>query len=139
MGPSPRHSLPIGRAPVHSTVKPSTWCLHVEETAVQAIVGSIVWAFSRLKKPRSREMSARSYALHSVRPKLSFFFFLIQDAGHTAGVLKMGRVLVSGNSRISMENVSKVSILLGLSRLLVYPSRTLNVYSLFYKMFPPCW
>ena len=45
----------------------------VEETAVQAVVGSIVWAFRRLKKPRSREKSARGYALHSVRPQLSFF------------------------------------------------------------------
>ena len=45
-----------------------------EETAVQAVAGSIVWAFRRLKKPRSREMSARSHALHSVRPQLSLFF-----------------------------------------------------------------
>ena len=34
-----------------------------EETAAQAVVGSIVWAFRRLKKPRCREMSARSYVL----------------------------------------------------------------------------
>ena len=47
-----------------------------EETAVQAVVGSIVWAFRRLKKPRSREMSARGYALHSVCPRLSFFLQL---------------------------------------------------------------
>ena len=40
-----------------------------EETAVQ---GSIVWAFRRLKKPRSREMSPRGYALHSVSPELPF-------------------------------------------------------------------
>ena len=45
-----------------------------EGTAVQAVVGSIVWVFRRLKKPRSREMSARVYALHSVRPQLSFLF-----------------------------------------------------------------
>ena len=43
-----------------------------EETAVQAVVGSIVWAFRRHKKPRSLEMSARGYALHSVCPQLSF-------------------------------------------------------------------
>ena len=43
------------------------------ETAVQAVVGSIVWAFRRLKKPRSREMSARGYSLHSVCPQLPFF------------------------------------------------------------------
>ena len=43
-----------------------------EETAAQAVVGSIVWALHRLKKPRSREMSARGYALHSVCPQLSY-------------------------------------------------------------------
>ena len=45
----------------------------VEETAVQAVVGSIVWAFRRLKKPRCREMSAWGYALYSVCPQLTFF------------------------------------------------------------------
>ena len=44
-----------------------------EKTAVQAVVGSIFWAFCRLKKPRNREMSGRDYALHSVRLQLSFF------------------------------------------------------------------
>ena len=43
-----------------------------EETAVQAVVGSIAWTFRRLKKPRCREMSARGYMLHSVCPQLSF-------------------------------------------------------------------
>ena len=47
-----------------------------EETAVQAVVGSIVWAFRRLKKPRCREMSARGYALYSVCPQLSLPTFL---------------------------------------------------------------
>ena len=47
-----------------------------EETAVQAVVGSIVWAFRRLKKPRCGEMSARGYALHSVCPQLSFLHWL---------------------------------------------------------------
>ena len=42
-----------------------------EKTADQALVGSIVWAFRRLK-PTCREMSARGYALHSVRPQLCF-------------------------------------------------------------------
>ena len=46
-----------------------------EEIAVQAVVGSIVWAFRRLKKPRCREMSARGYALHSLCPQLSFHTF----------------------------------------------------------------
>ena len=44
-----------------------------KETAAQAVVGSIVWVFGRLKKPSSREMSARGYAIHSVCPQLSFF------------------------------------------------------------------
>ena len=48
-----------------------------EETAVQAVVGSIVWAFPRLKKPRCREMSARGYAPHSVCLQLSFFSFTV--------------------------------------------------------------
>ena len=46
---SPHHFSPIGRAPFHSSVKTSTWCLHVVGTAVQAVVGSIVWAFRRLR------------------------------------------------------------------------------------------
>ena len=44
-----------------------------EETAVQTIVGSIVWASRRLEKPMCREMSARGYPLHSVCAQLSFF------------------------------------------------------------------
>ena len=43
-----------------------------EETALQAVVGSIVWASRRLEKSRCRKMSARGYALHSVWPQLSF-------------------------------------------------------------------
>ena len=38
----------------------------VEETAVQTVVGSIVWAFCRLKKLRCRKMSAPGYALHRI-------------------------------------------------------------------------
>ena len=41
---------------------------------VQAVVGSIVRTFRRLKKPRNREMSDRGYALHSVRPQLPLIF-----------------------------------------------------------------
>ena len=44
----------------------------VAKTAAQAVAGSIVWVFRRLEKPRCREMSARGYALQSIRPKLSF-------------------------------------------------------------------
>ena len=61
-----------------------------EETAVQAVVASIVWAFRRFKTPRSREMSARGYALHSVRPKLLFPF-----PQKTTHVPKWERVLES--------------------------------------------
>ena len=43
-----------------------------EEISAQAVVGSIDWAFCRLKKPKSFEMSARGYALHSVCLQLSF-------------------------------------------------------------------
>ena len=46
---------------------------------VQTVIGFIVWAFRRLKKRRCREMSARSNALHSVCPQLSFFFVLAED------------------------------------------------------------
>ena len=49
-------------------VLPLVW-----ETTVQTVVGSIVWAFRRLKLPRCREMSARGYALYSVCPELPFF------------------------------------------------------------------
>ena len=52
-------------------------CKNVYLTPARAVVGSIVWAFRRLRKPRCREMSARGYALHSVCPQLSFFFFFI--------------------------------------------------------------
>ena len=44
-----------------------------EETAVQAVVGSIAVAFRRLKKPRYREMSTRRQAFYSVCPQLFFF------------------------------------------------------------------
>ena len=37
-------------------------------TAAQVVVGSVVWALRGLKKPRSRDMSARGYALHCVCP-----------------------------------------------------------------------
>ena len=40
-----------------------------EETAVQAVVGFIVWAFRRLKKPRRREMSAPNFP--SFREKMN--------------------------------------------------------------------
>ena len=40
---------------------------------VQAVVGSIVWAFRRLKKTRSREMNVRVYVLHSACPNFPFF------------------------------------------------------------------
>ena len=45
-----------------------------EETAVQAVVGSTVWAFRRLRKAKVSGMSAGSDALYSVCPQLSFSF-----------------------------------------------------------------
>ena len=47
-----------------------------EETAFQAIFGSIVCALRMFKKPR--EMIALGCALHSVRPQLSFFFISLR-------------------------------------------------------------
>ena len=49
--------------------------LSTENLRTQAVVDCIDWAFRRLKKRRSREMSARGYELHSVCPQFSFFFF----------------------------------------------------------------
>ena len=43
-----------------------------EETAALAVVGYVVREFCRLKKPRSREMSACSFALHSVCLQIFF-------------------------------------------------------------------
>ena len=56
-----------------------------EETAVQAVVGSVVRAFRRLK-PRSWEMSARGYALYSVWPQLSFILQYTTGASLTLSV-----------------------------------------------------
>ena len=41
-----------------------------EETAAQAVVNSIIWAFSSGSQAQSREMNARSCAFHSVYPKI---------------------------------------------------------------------
>ena len=41
---------------------------------IQAVVGSIVWAFRSLEKPSSRKISARVYALQSVDTQLYFLF-----------------------------------------------------------------
>ena len=61
-----------------------------EETAVHAVVGSIVWAFRRLQKLTSREMSARGYALYSVCPQLSFLY--ASDAGTEIFVYDLTKV-----------------------------------------------
>ena len=58
------------------------------ETAVQAVVGSIVWAIRRLKKPRCREMSARGNAFHSVCPQLSFLSVINRE------LLQSGPVII---------------------------------------------
>ena len=73
IGPSPYHCSPIGPTPLKCENVYLVLALG-KETAVQAVVGSIVWAFGRLKKPRCWEMSARGYALDSVCPQISFFF-----------------------------------------------------------------
>ena len=61
-----------------------------QETAVQAIVGSIVRAFRRLKKPTSREISARGYALYSVCPNFLFpsIHTLKSSSGHQSSHLE---------------------------------------------------
>ena len=42
--------------------------------SAQAVFGSFVWAFRRLKNTMCREMSARGYALHSVCTQLFFHY-----------------------------------------------------------------
>ena len=73
--PSPRHFSRTGRASVNKCEKylvPALW----EETAIQAVVSFIMWAFRSFGKPRSWVISARSYALHSVYLYFSFAFLL---------------------------------------------------------------
>ena len=64
---------PIGRASLKCENEYIVLALG-EGTADQVMIGFIIRAFRRLKKPRSLEMRARGYALHSVCPQLSFFF-----------------------------------------------------------------
>ena len=59
----------------------------------QAVVGCIVWAFRRLNKPKSRKMSARSYALHSVCPFFSFRFPPMSQRKHSATILYLSILL----------------------------------------------
>ena len=79
-----------------------------EETVVQAVVGSIFWAFRRLKKPRRREMSARGYALYSVCPQLSLLSFFPLT---TLAFRKRNRNLEKNKNLelFFMETVRKVS------------------------------
>ena len=73
----PHHCSSIARpSPLNSSNEYVVLVLG-KETAVQAVVGGIVWTFRRLKKPRNGEMSARGYALHSVCPQLPFSLFLL--------------------------------------------------------------
>ena len=82
-----------------------------EETAVQAIVGSIVWAFRRLKKPRSGEMSARGYAHHSVCPQLFFFLkSLSQSTSSTFEVCDNLRSIPSMKMLFQRERASGVCV-----------------------------
>ena len=71
---APRAASPLfawRRVPVRSTAKTNTAL--VKGIAALAVVGSIIWAFRRLKKPRSQEMSARSYALRNICTHSHFF------------------------------------------------------------------
>ena len=75
-----RKSVGLGaeRSRVRNSLVPSGFSLRLalalgEGTAVQAVIGSNIWAFRRLKKTKIREMSARGYAIHSVCPQLSFY------------------------------------------------------------------
>ena len=69
-----------------------------EEATVQAVVGSIVWAFRMLKKPRIREMSARGYALNSVRFQLSFFPYNIHTSARSYTFHEKFRMAANQNS-----------------------------------------
>ena len=97
-----------------------------EETAVQAVVGSIVWAFRRLKKPWCREMSARGYALYSVYSQLYFFSVLCvkdNDVCHRV-IMKWGRdndISDLGNCRATdMADVKFVDLNLKLNEPYLY-------------------
>ena len=70
--PSPHHCSPIGRP--YFCKNENLGLALGEETAVQTVVGSIVSAFRRIKRPRRWEMSARGYALYSVCTQLYFSF-----------------------------------------------------------------
>ena len=70
--PPPRLTWRAGSNPLNCKIQNEGFALW-EETAAQAVVGSIVWAFGELKKPRCLEMCAGSHELLSVCPQLSFF------------------------------------------------------------------
>ena len=75
--PSPLFALMARLTPLKSESEYLVLALG-EATAVQVVVGFVVWAFRRLKKPRSREMGARGYALDSVcQLYFSFNFCLL--------------------------------------------------------------
>ena len=89
IGSSPHHCSPIGYPPL---CKNEYLVLSLgRETAARAVVGAIVWAFRRRKKPRSRGMSARGYALLSVCLQLSFSFPI--NHARTVGFAHLHRVL----------------------------------------------
>ena len=60
-------------------------------TVTQA-VGSIVWAFRRLRNPKSREMSARSYAFLTHTPN---FLFKLQISTNVTTTLRSVRVALN--------------------------------------------
>ena len=76
-----------------------TWLQHqIFSWRFEAVVGSIVWAFCRPKYPRSREISASGYALHSVCPQLSIFA-TIQVTGYDFFGKRKRKIFVQDNKR----------------------------------------
>ena len=74
-GSSPHHCSPIGRAPVSLNCKNEYLVLALgEETAVQAVVGSIVWVFRSLKKTKDAENERPRLRTSLNMPQLSFHF-----------------------------------------------------------------
>ena len=67
-----------------------------EETEVKVVVGSIFWAFLRLRKSKSREMSARGYAVQSVCHHLSF---LLPKAADRTARWRHTQILYCSNDR----------------------------------------
>ena len=76
IGPIPHHCSPSGRAPVHSSVKTSTWCLP-QGKKLQSRQQSALSGVSQAQKAKeSRDERPRLRASKSMPP--TFIFFLHQ-------------------------------------------------------------